>query len=392
MKKITTLALSLAALLVAGNASAETSLGQTCNKSDFSYLIDYSGSMMLSPNKDRQTQKEKKAKGEATESSQASDSEKKGLMTPEEFDDTRRMTSVKMLMEEINNRLPSDEEIKAGIYSVAPYSEILPYGVYKAEDFKKDGIDEVYDRMETMGRRSPLGIGLEKHGETLASLGQGGAVILITDGVVNRGRAVASADEPERQADNSKDGDNNTSQPGLDAFYAAAPSACIHVISLADTEEGKAMVDKIVAKKGCSTKVDLKDLMTDNNKLDKFISDTLYSCQKVISLRGINFAFDKYNIDAKSEKILQEALPYIQDGDFKDKPFKIVGWTDYIGSDKYNATLSLNRAKSVRTWLINHGVDANRLSVQGAGKSFKYTNKTAEGRYMNRRMDFVFDD
>ncbi len=392
MKYTSKFALTLAALLVAGNVSAETSVGQVCTKANFTYLIDYSGNMMLSPDQDKQTQKEKKAKGETAEATQSADSEKKGLLTPEEFDDTRRMKSVKMLMEEINNRLPQDEEIKGGIYSIAPYSEILPYGTYKAEDFKNDGIDEVYDRMETMGRRTPLGIGLEKHGETLASLGQGGVVILITDGVVNRGRAVVSADEPERQADNSKDGDNSTSQPGLDAFYAAAPGACIHVISAADTEEGQAMVDKIVAKKGCSTKVDLKDLMTDNNKLNQFVSSTLFTCQDVISLRGINFAFDKYNIDSKSEKILQEALQYLQKDEFKDKPFKIVGWTDYIGSDKYNKVLSLNRAKSVRTWLVNHGVDGSRLTVQGAGKSYKYTNKTAAGRYMNRRMDFVFDD
>ncbi len=390
MKKLTAFTLSLVALLATGTASAETTTGQVCTKADFAYLLDYSGNIMLSPNKDKQTQKEKKARGEA-EPVQTSDSEKRGLMTPEEFDDTRRMTSVKVLMEEINNRLPEEEQFKAGIYSVAPYSEILPYGTYKAEDFKKDGIDEVYDRMETMGRRTPLGIGLEKHGRTMASLGQGGAVLLITDGVVNRGRAVASADEPERRADNSKD-DSDTSRPALDAFYAAAPSACIHVISLADTEEGKAMVDKIAARKGCSTKVNLKDLMTDNNKLDKFISDTLYSCQKVISLRGINFAFNKYNIDSKSEKVLEEALQYLQADEFKDKPFKIVGWTDYIGSDKYNQTLSLNRANSVRTWLVNHGVDSSRLSVQGAGKSFKYDNKTSAGRYMNRRMDFVFDE
>jgi OOP family OmpA-OmpF porin len=52
--------------------------------------------------------------------------------------------------------------------------------------------------------------------------------------------------------------------------------------------------------------------------------------------------------------------------------------------------LSLNRAKAVRSWLIAHGVDAKRLSVKGNGKSFKYDNRTAEGRYQNRRMDFRF--
>jgi OOP family OmpA-OmpF porin len=69
---------------------------------------------------------------------------------------------------------------------------------------------------------------------------------------------------------------------------------------------------------------------------------------------------------------------------------EINGWTDYNGSDDYNLVLSLNRAKAVRSWLIAHGVDAKRLSVKGNGKSFKYDNRTADGRYQNRRMDFRF--
>jgi OOP family OmpA-OmpF porin len=44
----------------------------------------------------------------------------------------------------------------------------------------------------------------------------------------------------------------------------------------------------------------------------------------------------------------------------------------------------------VRAWLINHGIAADRLTVKGNGKSFKFDNKTAAGRYQNRRMDFRF--
>jgi OOP family OmpA-OmpF porin len=104
---------------------------------------------------------------------------------------------------------------------------------------------------------------------------------------------------------------------------------------------------------------------------------------------GINFAFDKYNIDAKSERILNEALNFIKQQD-PDEKIEINGWTDWCGSDAYNAVLSLNRAKAVRGWLINHGIDAGRLTVKGNGKSFKFDNKTREGRYRNRRMDFRF--
>ena len=61
-----------------------------------------------------------------------------------------------------------------------------------------------------------------------------------------------------------------------------------------------------------------------------------------------------------------------------------------MGSDAYNKTLSQNRANAVKKWFIAHGIPADRLIAVGRGKSFLFTNKTAQGRYMNRRMDLRF--
>ena len=38
---------------------------------------------------------------------------------------------------------------------------------------------------------------------------------------------------------------------------------------------------------------------------------------------------------------------------------------------------------------IEHGIDADRLTARGMGKSFKYTNKTNDGRWMNRRVELI---
>ena len=47
----------------------------------------------------------------------------------------------------------------------------------------------------------------------------------------------------------------------------------------------------------------------------------------------------------------------------------IEGYTDRIGSDKYNLTLSQHRADSVKAYLIGKGIDGSRLSTIGKGKA-----------------------
>ena len=64
------------------------------------------------------------------------------------------------------------------------------------------------------------------------------------------------------------------------------------------------------------------------------------------------------------------------------------GWTDSIGSDKYNKKLSQKRADAVKSYLVTkYKIDPARITAVGHGKSFKYDNKTAAGRYKNRRVE-----
>ena len=67
---------------------------------------------------------------------------------------------------------------------------------------------------------------------------------------------------------------------------------------------------------------------------------------------------------------------------------RIVGHTDNTGSDAVNEPLSVNRASSTRSYLMNRGVDGRRISVEGMGERQPIaTNATAEGRSRNRRVE-----
>jgi outer membrane protein OmpA-like peptidoglycan-associated protein len=66
------------------------------------------------------------------------------------------------------------------------------------------------------------------------------------------------------------------------------------------------------------------------------------------------------------------------------------GYCDAIGTVRYNLKLSERRANAVVRYLSDHGVAEGRMSPHGYGKTnFVATNKTAEGRAQNRRVELV---
>ncbi len=107
-----------------------------------------------------------------------------------------------------------------------------------------------------------------------------------------------------------------------------------------------------------------------------------------------NFILEGVVFRTGSAEITEDSYP-ILDGVFdqltkySDRKFEIAGHTDNVGKDKINIKLSLDRANSVRDYLVNRGIEANRLVGKGYGASRpKADNKTAEGRSINRRIEF----
>ena len=74
----------------------------------------------------------------------------------------------------------------------------------------------------------------------------------------------------------------------------------------------------------------------------------------------------------------------------KKAKLRIEGYTDSIGSESYNMELSRKRAQAVANYLISQGIDATRLMVIPMGESNPIaSNKNAEGRAMNRRVEII---
>jgi outer membrane protein OmpA-like peptidoglycan-associated protein len=108
-----------------------------------------------------------------------------------------------------------------------------------------------------------------------------------------------------------------------------------------------------------------------------------------ITLKGIYFDVNKTTIKPESRAALADAAQIL-----KDNPtirVEIQGHTDSQGSDEYNMRLSDGRAGAVVAYLVqNFGIDAGRLVAKGYGETMPIAdNSTADGRSLNRRVEFV---
>lgn len=108
---------------------------------------------------------------------------------------------------------------------------------------------------------------------------------------------------------------------------------------------------------------------------------------QTIVLRGVNFQFNRHALTPAAEETLQK----VADG-LKSQPglrAEVIGYTDSVGTPKYNIALSKSRAESVRSNLIGKGVAPAQLTAKGLGPADPVaSNKTAEGRASNRRVEF----
>lgn len=100
-----------------------------------------------------------------------------------------------------------------------------------------------------------------------------------------------------------------------------------------------------------------------------------------------HFAFDHADISYKEEKRLDEVigtLARLPD----DAVIQVIGHTDAVGSPDYNIELSLRRAKALREYLVNNGIEPRRIILAAMGESQPVaTNATAHGRALNRRAE-----
>ena len=111
-----------------------------------------------------------------------------------------------------------------------------------------------------------------------------------------------------------------------------------------------------------------------------------------IITRTINFEFGKAALTADARPIL-DAVAGALHAQPKIKKLSIEGHTDEVGTHAQNEALSVARARTVYSYLIDHGVNPERLTYKGFGKRRPVAdNTTEEGRARNRRVEFLIKE
>jgi outer membrane protein OmpA-like peptidoglycan-associated protein len=107
------------------------------------------------------------------------------------------------------------------------------------------------------------------------------------------------------------------------------------------------------------------------------------------------FDFDKYSLRPEAAESLRKVGEVAKN--YGSTPVVIEGHTDSKGTHPYNMSLSENRARSVKNWLVqNAGVSASRITTRGLGETKPVAPNTnpngsdnPTGRQKNRRVEIT---
>ncbi|WP_313299113.1 OmpA family protein [Diaphorobacter sp.] len=171
-------------------------------------------------------------------------------------------------------------------------------------------------------------------------------------------RAQMQADQARSAADQARSAADQARQQALTAEQRAAASA-------AQVKSLQAQLDELQAKQ------------TERGLL--------------VTLGDVLFEFGKSDLTSQAGPRLDKLAQFLTE--FPNRKLLIEGYTDSVGTDAVNQTLSQRRAESVQRALVSRGVTPDRITTQGYGKQFPVAdNGSPEGRAMNRRVEIVIAD
>lgn len=111
----------------------------------------------------------------------------------------------------------------------------------------------------------------------------------------------------------------------------------------------------------------------------------------VVTLGDVLFDAGHADLKASANRTVLKLVQFLQLN--PRRVVRIEGYSDSSGDRQENLELSRARAQTVADVLVDLGIDATRVEVQGYGESFPVAeNASAKGRAQNRRVEIVFSD
>jgi outer membrane protein OmpA-like peptidoglycan-associated protein len=206
--------------------------------------------------------------------------------------------------------------------------------------------------------------------------------------------ANAQSDQAQAEADAAKaraeaaDARSATAQAKSDMADSQAASATALSAANADADQSRLTAQQALA--------GAQQAETDKAAMRTRLSEQLNSILQtrdsarglIVSMSDVLFDTGKYSLKPGAREKLAKVAGILLA--YPSLNIEVGGYTDNVGSDDMNQTLSENRAGSVRDYLVKEGVLTNAVSARGFGNTLPVaSNDNSSGRQQNRRVELL---
>jgi len=180
----------------------------------------------------------------------------------------------------------------------------------------------------------------------------------------------------------------NAAQAQSDADRAKADMANSQAASASALSAAQADADRsrLAAQQADADKAAMRVRLSE--QLNRILQTRDTARGLIVSMSDVLFDTGKYSLKPGArEKLAKVAGILIA---YPGLNIEVGGYTDNVGGDQMNQTLSENRAGSVRDYLVQQGVATSSVSAKGFGNSQAVaSNDNAAGRQQNRRVELL---
>lgn len=262
-----------------------------------------------------------------------------------------KMDVAKKALALVASKVPAELGYTADVSLMSGSEVVLPAEKFNADNFTS-AVSKIRSEGEIFGHFTDLWPAVYSEGMKDRAGTRKTALILVTDGDNNMGKNPVEA---------------------VKEIYAAKKNVIVHVISLADTPEGQKVIDEIASLNEKTVVVEACKLISDEKIADNFVGAVFFGVYKPLT---VYFDFDKSVVKAET----QSAIDAFNESGFLYKSAEIVGWTDTVGTSKYNQQLALKRALALADKISG----GDEMVIIGAGETDEF-----EDRAKNRRAEVI---
>ncbi|MGO9648575.1 MAG: OmpA family protein [Terriglobales bacterium] len=195
----------------------------------------------------------------------------------------------------------------------------------------------------------------------------------------------AQADEATRQKVQAQS-DTAKAQSDMAASQAASAAA----VAAAQADAGQARWAALQAQQNAQQAEEDKAAM--RTRLSEQLNSVLQTRDSarglIVSMSDVLFDTGQYSLKPGAREKLAKVAGILLA--YPGLNIAVGGYTDNVGGDAMNQTLSENRAGSVRDYLVNQGVGTDLVSAKGYGNTLPVaSNDNSAGRQQNRRVELL---